>query len=96
MPSTSEPWEKWKQRGQGHGLLGSQHHTRITFLISRKAGCDGLLQASSCFCALTDGASGFTLLEVILDDFYLLRRTSTQRDENLVLPCSHMPGSRLG
>jgi hypothetical protein len=71
-------------------------HARIKFLISRKAGCDGLLQASSCFCALTDGASGFTLLEVILDDFYLLRRTSTQRDENLVLPFSHMPGSRLG
>lgn len=71
MPSTSEPWKKRKQRGQGHSLLSSQHHTRTTFLILRKAGCDGLLQTSSCFCALADGASGFTLLEVILDDFHL-------------------------
>jgi hypothetical protein len=73
MPSTSKPWEKRKQRGQRHGLLGSQHHTRTTFLILRKAGCDGFLQAPSCFRALTDGAS----LEVILDGFPFAARKHT-------------------
>src|SRR5437764_710336 len=71
MPSTSEPWKKGNKENRGHGLLGSQHHTRTTFLILRKAGCDRLLQASSCFYALTDWASGFTPLEVILDDVFL-------------------------